>query len=311
VHDTATAPATHTRSSAKGAVWGALTALSFSTSSVVGKDLLGALGPASLLFWRFSLATGVLWLILAAWRARGGPDPRSVPAVRLIALGAMLGAVVHLGLLSLRYLDVSVYIVVVYLYPAFVVLGSAALGRPLDRITVFSLAVITGGVVLTVPELFTGVGSISTAGVLLAVSQGVGYAAYMLLSDRVVPTGVDGMVVASWTNLGAAIYFVPFVVAGGLVVPDTSAIRLEVMLFALIPTVMATTCFFRALRHIVPGLLAMIMTTEVALTILWSATFLHEHVSGLEALGAGVVIAGVALAQRTDPVAEDKVPVGV
>ena len=299
------------RSNAKGALWALLCALSFSTSAVVGKDLLGALGPASLLFWRFSLATAVLWLIVGVWHRRGGPDPRSVPATRLVLLGVLLGVVVHLGFLSLEHLDVSVYIVIVYLYPAFVVLGSAALGRPLDRITVLALAVITGGVVLTVPELFTGVGSISTAGVLLAVSQALTYAIYMLLSEHVVPSGVDGVVVASWTNIGAAFSYVPFVAVQGLTVPDTPKIVGEVALFALIPTVAATTCFFRALRHIAPGLLAMIMTIEVALAIAWSAMFLHEHVSALEALGAGVVIAGVILAQRTGPVAEETAPAGV
>ncbi len=292
-------------------MWAALCALSFSTSSVVGKDLLGALGPASLLFWRFSLATAVLWSIVGVWRRRGGPDPRSVPARRLVLLGSLLGGVVHLGFLSLEHLDVSVYIVIVYLYPAFVVLGAAALGRPLDRTTVLALAVITGGVVLTVPELFTGVGSLSTAGVLLAVSQALTYAVYMLLSERIVPSGVDGVVVAGWTNLGAALYYVPFVAVQGLTVPDTPKIVGEVALFALIPTVAATTCFFRALRHIAPGLLAMIMTTEVALAIAWSAMFLHEHVSAVEALGAGVVIAGVILAQRTGPVAEETAPAGV
>ena len=39
--------------------------------------------------------------------------------------------------------------------------------------------------------------------------------------------------------------------------------------------------------------------------------FLHEHVSALEALGAGVVIAGVILAQRAGPVAEETAPAGV
>lgn len=301
----------HVRSSARGAGWAVASAFAFSLSSVVGKDLLGPLRPSSLLLWRFSLASLVLWSGLALWCRHGGPDPRDVPGRRLATLGLLMGALVFVGFLSLERLDASVYIVLVYLYPAFVVLGSAALGRPLDRITIAALAVISAGVVLTVPELFTGVDGISVDGALLAIGQAVMFAVYMILGERVVPAGTDGVVVAAWTNLGAAAFFVPLVAVQGLDVPRGATLVVEVLLFALIPTVAATTCFFRALRHVTPGTLAMIMTLEVALAIVWSAVFLGEHVSLLEGVGATVVIAGVVLAQRTPPVAEDRVPTAV
>jgi drug/metabolite transporter (DMT)-like permease len=51
------------------------------------------------------------------------------------------------------------------------------------------------------------------------------------------------------------------------------------------------------MRHIAPGVVAMIMTAEVALAILWSVIFLGETVGGVELIGATVVIAGVLLAQ--------------
>jgi drug/metabolite transporter (DMT)-like permease len=299
------------RNSARGAVWAVASALAFSLSSVVGKDLLDALGVASLLFWRFALASLVLWAVLAIWSRRGGPDPLAVPRARLFGLGVLMGMVVVVGFLALERLDASVYIVLVYLYPAFVVLGSAALGRPLDAITVTALVIITAGVVLTVPELFTGVDSISVAGVALALGQAVLFAAYMILNERVVPPGVDGVVSAGWTTIGAAAFFAPLVAVDGLTVPEGPRLVLEVGLFALIPTVAATTCFFRALRHLAPGVMAMIMTLEVALAIVWSAVFLGEDVGPLEAAGATVVILGVVLAQRTNAVGETKVAAGV
>ena len=302
------------RNNARGAVWAVASAFAFSLSSVVGKDLLDALGVASLLFWRFSLASVVLWSALAIWRRRGGPDPLAVPRARLFALGVLMGMVVVVGFLALDRLDASVYIVLVYLYPAFVVVGSALLGRPLDGITIAALVIITVGVVLTVPELFTGVDSISVTGVAFALGQAVLFAAYMILNDRVVPPGVDGVVSAGWTTLGAATFFTPLVIVGGLTAPHGPRLVLEVGLFALIPTVAATTFFFRALRHLAPGVMAMIMTLEVALAIVWSAVFLGEEVSPLEATGATVVILGVVLAQRAAAGsldAEPKVAAGI
>ena len=299
------------RSSGRGAGWAIASAFAFSLSSVVGKGLLGALGVASLLFWRFVLATIVLWSALRIWHRRGGPDPMSVPRARLFGLGVLMGVVVVVGFLALERLDASVYIVLVYLYPAFVVLGSAALGRPLDTVTIAALVVITAGVVLTVPEMFTGVDTVSVSGVVLALGQAVLFAVYMILNERVVPAGIDGVVSAGWINLGAAAFFTPFVLVDGLTVPQGQRLVLEVALFALIPTVAATACFFRALRHLAPGVMAMIMTLEVVLAIAWSAVFLGEHVSALEATGATVVVLGVVLAQRTNAVGESKVAAGV
>ncbi|MEZ5248858.1 MAG: DMT family transporter [Ilumatobacteraceae bacterium] len=286
-------------------------ALSFSLSSVVGKDLLGSLGAVSLLLWRFSLSSAALWAALWVWRRRGGPDPRSVPWRPVLALGLLLGGLVFIGFLALERLDASVYIVLVYLYPGFVVLGSAALGRPLQRLTIVALAVISVGVVLTVPDVFTGVDGISVAGVLLALGQAVSFAVYLIVNERVVPAGSDGVVMAAWSNLGAAVFFVPLAAVDGVTVPDRPLLVLEVVLFALIPTVAATTTFFRALRHLDPGVLAMIMTLEVALAIVWSALFLGERITAVEALGATVVIVGVVLAQRAEPVVEDTVPTGI
>jgi drug/metabolite transporter (DMT)-like permease len=66
------------------------------------------------------------------------------------------------------------------------------------------------------------------------------------------------------------------------------------------------------MRHIMPGVVAMIMTTEVALAMMWSVIFLDETVTGIKIVGAAVVIAGVLLAQwvnvreaRIDPQADD------
>ena len=45
-----------------------------------------------------------------------------------------------------------------------------------------------------------------------------------------------------WTTLGAAAFFTPLVVVDGLTAPHGPRLVLEVGLFALIPTVAATTC---------------------------------------------------------------------
>ena len=221
----------------------------------------------------------------------------SVPRFTALALGAMFGLLVLLGFLALERLDASVYIVVVYTYPVFVVVGSALLGVRSGRGTWVALALVMVGVVLTVPQLFTEGGEISGVGVLLTLAQAVVFAAYMIISSRLMPAAVDGVVFAAWITLGASMAITPIALVDGLVLPRGAALVSEVAMFALIPTVVSTVCFFRALRYIVPGVVAMVLTVEVALAIVWSMLFLGESVRPVQVAGAVLVVAGVLLAQ--------------
>ncbi|MBU6317799.1 MAG: DMT family transporter, partial [Acidobacteria bacterium] len=109
----------------RGALWAIGAALAFSSSTVVGKHLLDAYGVASLLWWRFGLAAVALWVLLAIRRRRGGPDPLDAPVAKLLGLGVAFAAVVSSGFIALQRLDASIYIVIVYVYPVLVVVGSA------------------------------------------------------------------------------------------------------------------------------------------------------------------------------------------
>ena len=280
----------------KGALWSVATAFAFSMSAILGKDLLGALGAASMLFFRFGIATTVLWVGLLLWRRHGGPDVFDVPRLKAFGVGILFGYMTITGFLALRYLDASVYIVIVYLYPVLVVVGSSVLGHRVVPLMWLALAVVMGGIVMTVPELFGGSGHMSVLGVVLTLAQAVLMAIYMIVTAKVLP-GLDGVVNAAWTLLGASVAMLPLVAIGGLQMPHGSKRVGEVVAFALVTAVVSNVCFFRAMRFINPGVVAMIMTLEVALALLWSVLFLHESVAPLKLVGAGVVIVGVLLAQ--------------
>lgn len=286
-----------TTDSARGVSWAAATALSYSLSAIVGKDLLDNLGVDSLLFWRFGLASVVLWASLAVRRPQGGVRTPGVSPFVSLVLGATFGILVYVGFLSLERLDASVYIVIVYVYPVLVVVASSLLGHRTAPLTWAALALVMAGILLTVPELFTDVGSVDVLGVLLAVGQAVLFATFMIVNSRVIPERANGVVTAAWTVLGAALVLLPMVAWRGLVVPDTDRLVVEVALFALVPTVISNICFFRALRYVAPGIVAMVLTLEVALAILWSVLFLGESVRGVQYLGAAVVVVAVLLAQ--------------
>lgn len=290
-----------TRSATVGALWAAATAVAYSSWAIVGKGLLDDLGLSSTLFWRFGLASVALWATLLVRRpAQGLRVPQVHPLVPL-ALGAVYGMLLYLGFMSVERVDVSVYVVVLYVYPVVVVVVSSLLGHRTAPLTWVALALVLVGVVLTVPELFGrngGVGAIDGVGVVLAVVQAVLYAGFLVVNGRVIPARADGTVTAAWTLLGAALVVAPFVVSEGLVVPDSRRVVVELALFALVPTVIANLCFYRALRRVSPSVVAMIMTLEIALVILWSVVFIGERPDGIQYVGAAVVVVAVVLAQR-------------
>jgi drug/metabolite transporter (DMT)-like permease len=128
------------------------------------------------------------------------------------------------------------------------------------------------------------------------VLQAVMMATFMIVSSRLLP-GLDGVVQSAWTVLGATLAMLPLLAIDGLHITHTGSRTAELVTFAVVTGSVSTICFFRAMRHVAPGVVAMIMTAEVALAVLWSVYLLGEHVHGVKILGACVVIAGVLFAQ--------------
>ena len=298
-----------TASRTRGVTWAFVSAACYSLTSVGGKNLLPALGVSSLLFWRFSLAALVSWVILLIWRHHGGPDPVDAPRVRLLLLGLWFGALVATGFWALQRLDASVYIVLVYTYPALVAVGSSLIGRPLRPRVWLALAVTMFGVALTVPDLFSGQGALDLAGVLGALGQAVLFAGYMIVSGQVLPRGLNGLVAVAWNLPGAALFMAPFVVVGSLTVPQSPGVRLELVIFVLVPTVGAMSAFFLAMRDISPTLVAMILTFELALVILWSWLLLGESIEPIQIAGALTVAIGVLWAQASSGDSDEPLPI--
>lgn len=291
-----------------GVLWAAATAGAYSSWAIVGKSLLADLGLPSMLLWRFGIASVVLWAMLLVRRpAQGRRVPQVHPLVSL-ALGAVYGMLLFLGFMSIERVDVSVYVVILYLYPVLVVVASSLLGHRTAPLTWVALALVLVGVVLTVPELFGrngGIGAIDGLGVAFVVIQAVLYAGFLVVNGRLIPAHADGTVTAAWTVLGATLVVAPIALVEGLVVPDSRRMIVEVVMFALVPTVIANVCFYRALRRVSPSVVAMIMTLEIALVILWSVLFVGERPDAIQYAGAAVVVVAVVLAQQ---VARSEVP---
>ncbi len=175
----------------RGIAWATLSATAYSASAVLGKHLLDDLRANDLLFWRFSIAIPVCWFVLAAQ----GTARRSEPVGRLAPTTRSPSACLFcymswIGFVALDHLDTSLYIVLVYVYPAFVAAAAPLFGQRIPLATWLAIGVTIVGIALTVPDVFEGAGHGDAFGVVLTLVQAVALATYTIVSSRVVTVRV-------------------------------------------------------------------------------------------------------------------------
>jgi drug/metabolite transporter (DMT)-like permease len=85
----------------------------------------------------------------------------------------------------------------------------------------------------------------------------------------------------------------------GLRAPAGARTVLELVAFAIVPTIVSGACFYQALRFLAPTHVAMIATLEPVLTVLWAVLLLGDRLQPVQALGGALVLAGVLWAQRS------------
>lgn len=283
----------------RGLVWATVSPVAYSMSSILGKNLLDSLRPQELLFWRFSIALMVLWPILLWRRSRGGPDPFSVAArVPLVALGVVFGIMTTIGFIGLDHLDVSLYIILFYVFPALVAAMSPLIGIPVGLRVWLALAVTLIGIALTVPDAFSSGTQADTFGVVVTLGGAVILAAWVVAGSRLITTASDGLVAMGWSLIGSWLTLALLASVSGLHTPDPGRVLAELVAFAIVPTIIGGATFYQALRSLPPALVSMIALLEPLLTIAWAVLLLDEDLRPIQVLGGALVLGGVLWAQR-------------
>ena len=287
-----------------------LSAASYSLFTLFAQVALEVLRPTDVLFWRFAIAAPVAWAVVGLRRLAG--HGAGVFAVRWrpsIALGLVFGVLAWLAFAALEHLTGSLYVVIIYTYPAMVAIGGRWLGRPAPTGMWGPLAVMLIGIVLTAPEVFASPGAGVWLGVLMTIGNAALYAGYILYSERVVgtagrldvdaPRRVDGFVTAAWGMTGSLITATVFMaVAGGVRIPDAPPQITAMLGLGVISTVVAGTGLLIGVRHLGPAAAALLATLEPVLALILLATVRGETMSPIQASGAALVIGAVVWSQR-------------
>jgi inner membrane transporter RhtA len=260
---------------------------SVQSGAAVATKLFPAVGPGGAVFLRL-LLSAVLLVALVRPKARATPR-RDLLVV--VGFGLVLAAMNCIFYLSIARIPLGVAVTVEFLGP----LGVAIVGsrRLLDALWVLLAAI---GVVL----LASGGGHLDIVGVLLAALAGVGWASYILLSQRVGQV-FDGMVGLAIALCVAAVVIAPYgIITGGAMLVRPSILGKGAAI-AVLSSAVPYSLELAALRRLKASVFGVLMSLEPAFGALSGLVFLHQHLKLHEWLAVGAVMIASIGATATSP----------
>ncbi|MCF0111746.1 MAG: EamA family transporter [Erysipelotrichaceae bacterium] len=241
----------------------------------------------SLLFLRFLVATVFMFSLMLIQK-------KALPSKKDMLCYVILGAAGYVGqsfcyFTALNYASAGVVSLLLYTYPALVMIGSVVLFHEkvtVSKVVSLVLALIGAGVIIG------GEIHADSMGILLSVMAAVFYAAYILISSRVVKPG-EGMQSSAFIMLGAAMVYGVFTLVSGFTPPVQTSGIIAVILIALVSTAIAFWTFFAGMEKTGPSVASLVSTLEPVVTVLASAVILSEKLTVNVILGGIFVIAAL------------------
>ncbi|MEO6606626.1 MAG: DMT family transporter [Aeromicrobium sp.] len=286
-----------------GALLVSVSAAAFGAMALFGRwaQESGATTPGLILV-RFTLAALIL---LAVMRTRGIQFPERRQWLPIAAMGG-IGYVgqAYCYFLALEHADASLVALLLYLYPGFVaILAAVFLREHIGMITAAALVLALAGTALVV-----GGGSGRPLGIALGIGAAVVYSIYITVG-AVVTRGLDAIAVATIVCIAATVtsgLIVSILLATGHDVALAGSARGWVSLgaIAVVCTAVAILTFFAGLRLLGPTSTSVLSTLEPVVTVGLATWLLGESLSGVQAIGAALVLAAVvwlALSHRPAP----------
>jgi len=255
--------------------------------------------PVPLLAVRFAVAAAILWALLAcSRRARAARRPRGGLAAAGLALGALYALESGLFYAALGRGSATVVELLLFAYPALVVLGARVLGREeLGGRRLGAVALASGGVALLLLGGGAGAGAIAPAAAALGLAGALAYATYVLAADRLAPALGAALLLPALLCTGAALCFAATALAtGDLLLPSSAAWGWAAIL-ALVCTALPIAAFVAAVARLGPGRASVVSTIEPAVTALLAFFVLGDRLGPLQLAGGALVLLAVALGQ--------------
>ncbi|MCA1711672.1 MAG: DMT family transporter [Actinobacteria bacterium] len=286
-----------------GRTLGALLALTSAASfgvmpvltKVVYDDGPGVYGVLSV---RFTVGAALL-LLLARLRSERLPQGRQLRDLVLLGgVGYVIESLCYFSALS--RISAGLTALLLYLYPALVVLLSAVLLRHRPSRTALGCVVVaTLGTALTIGPVAGG----QMSGVLLGLGAAVAYATYIVLSSQAI-SGVGPFATSAVVMGSCAVVYDVLAVSTRAELPHSAQAWAALTGVTVLGTVVAVAAFFAALPLLGPSDTAVLSTLEPVVSVAVAAVALGERLSLVQVAGGALVVAAVVVLARLVPVPE-------
>src|ERR1700693_5058357 len=264
-----------------------VSAFSFGSISVLTVLTTSAGVPLlTMMAWRYVLGVVLLGAVIHIRRIGSIPRQRIIQLLLIGGVGQAL--ITYLSLHALEYIPVGPLAFLFYTYPAWVALLAAVRRHEqltTVRVLALTMALAGGTIMVGVPTE-----KLNPLGVLLALVSALLYSAYLPALEHV-QEGIPAMVATFLLITGAAIAFVTAaLLTGELFLPAGIAVWLEILVLAVVSTVIAFLTLIKGLAVLGPVRTAIVATVEPFFTATLGILVLGNQLSTATLVG-GILIA--------------------
>jgi drug/metabolite transporter (DMT)-like permease len=254
------------------------------------------LTPGQVAVWRFLIASPLMWLFTLG-RIRGKALRPESPA-KLLGLGVVYSLASLLALLALNRLPSSIYVIILFFYPAIIVVSHLINRKPIPQLWWLGIPMTLVGLVLTVAPSGQLV-RLDPLGILFSILNGITIAVYMLLSERVFGQVRDRQLGSTWMMTGAMGVGLALALIYGFKLPDSVQGWIYLVTLGLVGTLIPILSMNIGIQMIGSARSSVISTLQPVVAVLISTAFLHEVLTVRQWLGGGLVIIAIILLQRS------------
>lgn len=267
--------------------------LIFGTNGVFAAHI--DMSSAEIVCMRTLIGALALILVLLVSRAKLDAAVLRREAWKLVAAGVCLGVNWALLFEAYKLMSVSMATLTYYTAPVIVLLLSPVLLREKQGARAYvGMAVAVLGLVLAVG---LGDASVTARGLLVGLGSAVFYAALIIFNKKI--EGVEGLSLTTIEMVVAACVMVPYVLlTGGRIgfPPDTEG-TFYLLFLCLLNTGLACFMYFSSMNRLPARAVALFGYVDPVSALVFSAVFLGDRLSAVQALGAALVFAGAAFGQ--------------
>jgi drug/metabolite transporter (DMT)-like permease len=261
-------------------------AVTFGSVSVAAKvAFVAGADVATFLAFRGALGAALLWLWLRARPAIRRFTRRELGVALLV--GVLSAANVYTIFRAIEIIPVPVAVLTYFIYP--LLTGLAAPLAGLERLSARGLVaalVAFGGLALMIGA---HAGELAAAGIVLAAVSGA-FRAAMLLVTRIELPAVDSRATTFYSTVASTPLFVAMMLVAGAVHLPAGAAGWSAFLWASVGGIVALLATFVSAVRIGPFRTALVMNLEPVAAALLSVLVLGETLSGVQAVGAAIMI---------------------